>query len=186
MRTLTWLSASGDRRAGGGTEVVASVSDKGEIGGWTRGLTYSLREIAPWQAREREESCPSFRSRKSRGDGPLRRILLRNNRWGNRGTRYRHEVRSFCSRWADGNWHVVEASQPCTSLPCWDKLNFFLKKKWLKRACQLGKGFIRERQSWPHLVSAGRMSKKAGQGHALPQEVLITASLPPRCHTDDL
>jgi len=143
-------------------EVVASMSDKGEIGGWTRGLTYSLREIAPWQAKEREESCPSFRSRKSRGDDPLRRILLRNSRWGNRGTRYRHEVRSFCSRWADGNWHVVGAR-----MPTWQS-------------------FIRERQSWPHLVSAARMSKKAGQGHALPQEVLITASLPPRCHTDDL
>jgi len=88
------------------------MSDKGEIGGWTRGLTYSLREIAPWQAKEREESCPSFHSRKSRGDDPLRRILLRNNRWGNRGTRCRHEVRSFCSRWADGNWHVVGARMP--------------------------------------------------------------------------
>ena len=129
-------------------EVVASMSDKGEVGGWTRGLTYSLREIAPWQAREREESCPSFRSRKSRGDGPLRRILLRNNRWGNRGTRYRREVHSFCSK----QWTETGT--------------------WLERAGQLGKALFGSGNLGPLLSLQAGCPRKLGKDTLSPKRSL--------------
>ena len=137
---LTWLSASGDRRArecgqGGRLSVISRID--------RRTVTHSPREIAPSQARDQSECCLSSRPRAHRRGGPSRRILLGSTRSGNQGPRCRREACSSVTCVCGGGWKPSAGSaQDGITMRTW-------------------RGALRAQRSWP--LPAG-CPRRLGEG----------------------
>ena len=145
---LTWLSASGDRRArecgqGGRLSVISRID--------RRTVTHSPREIAPSQARDQSECCLSSRPRAHRRGGPSRRILLGSTRSGNQGSRCRREACSSVACVCGGGWKPRAGRDHHENLA----------RRSLRSTI---------------LAFTSRMSKTTGRGHALLQEAFIMSS----------